>query len=240
MFPLHPIPVPPNTATPGSHGAYFTHTTVLTWADTQLGELASLAIDHFGNVRVIQSESADELALILTLDVQGENHDALANQYFNSVAKVSTLEGATQSITTVASTCTETELADGSLQITGVCIRDLVIALPRTRSLPLSVAFQGSFSASSVELSRLNLSVRAASRSELTDVKGQVFVRGGAADAVVIANRMTGGFSADLSQISEMKLSRISGSVSLSLADPAGSNVSLDDSVIQSFPFSRP
>jgi hypothetical protein len=277
-----PVPPPEGSAPtqPDPGVAYYRHYLQLIWSNQDLSSLASLQVNTSGGVDVmpvgltpapaptsrapgrvvkkmirgnVQAEAANSLTFYLPIDIQKDNHDALASAFASDLQRGSALNGANPYVNVPKRDCQETFNARGEIEtIQGVCVRSIELWIPGSPLVSLNLSWIGGGTVSSVNLANLGLTLNPASMITLTNVATDVSILGGAPDAEISVDRLNtysdpssgisiaGSFAATLSQVGKVDLSSIAGGVFLSLTNSAGANVNLDGKAISTFPFQRP
>ncbi len=247
-------PAEPPIANGAEETAYsFKHHTELSWNRGQLNSLKSLFVQYSGHVSLIQS-TGEELTVQIQIEIEKSHNPVYADEYLNQVMAQSNLQTQDEKLLVPfpAHPCKETFDSSGQLiGVEGVCVREMLIAIPSTSSPMPLLEFEaaGGLSTTQVTLPSLSLILDDGSHSEIDQFTGSLKVRGGGPRAALsvyglldAGQKSTGELDVDLDSIGRMDLQTIAGKIHIAVthppSDPAAAR--LDGKPIPSFPFNRP
>ncbi|MGZ3688098.1 MAG: hypothetical protein ACXVBW_07350, partial [Bdellovibrionota bacterium] len=134
-----PIPVsPPAAGDPDDHQTYYTYHFELHWYGDNLGALQSLKFHFPGKINVV-SGPEDELSLYLPVDIEHTDAaDKLSQMYRDQIQRASALIGVNPLVifpVPAAKDCLNSVL--------GTCPRELTVAVPPSKRLPIELWLTG-------------------------------------------------------------------------------------------------
>jgi hypothetical protein len=249
-YPIESTPVDDSDPQGTQAGVFFTHYVSYTWNGTDLASLEKLTVSHPTSIQVVGASGTQELTLTAKLDIQSQNHEALAADYRDDSRNQSLPHSPQAEIVMPARDCVETR--DAQNQITtlqGVCVRTLVITVPPTSLVELELSFRNSFSAQGGQAPQLTIHIPCATgdaaQINLSQWQGAVSMDGGndatqiTAQNITSLNQLWQGFATDLNSAQFMHLSLLANEVDLALKNYDHADVTLDGLSIDKFPYVR-
>ena len=238
-------PLPIEGAQPNS----FTQNVEFLWSGNDLAAIQKITITHPAPIRLIASPMTDELSLNLTLDVQSDHNDKLVQNYEKEVALHSNFASATPSVVMPPASCVETSNADGQvISVQGICVRELVISIPPQARVQFDLTFLGHLSLDNAQatLTTLHLPTNSAATLESSNWSGALSIFGGSSLSSIQVQNLKkldftwAGLTALLVAGEGFSMQAIHGPIHLELPSSDTSNVTLDGTPIQNFPYDRP
>jgi hypothetical protein len=243
-------PVPVSDAGSDETAFAFQHNVQINWNGEELGLLDSFEVDYPSSVSIIQSLSSDEFSVQIQFDVEKPNDTAYAQEYMQQITAQSQLnaQNAELHIPPPTHLCQQTFNAQGQLNgLTGICVRQLVISVPASHAVPITVHAAGDFALSNLALPSLQLVLQDGTHSTISGLDGNLTVTGGGPGATLSVTDLgdtshkAGNLNLILNAIGSAELSQIQGTVFITLAHPptTGAPVVLDGTAITKFPYQR-
>ncbi|MEK6579342.1 MAG: hypothetical protein AABZ55_08970 [Bdellovibrionota bacterium] len=242
-----PIPPEPGSPTPDAI-LYDLH---MIWNRSDFISLNSLTVDHPFSIRFADGGTNDTLDIKVRLEVQKENSKTFVEEYKDELKKNNkdTWVGTDPKIIFPRRTCTQTKNETGLItDMVGICVRDLTITLPTvSSSLPLSFAldFANELRMEKIKLNRLDLRVKDFSITRLTQITGNVVIRGGGNFATLFLDQINAeanpyALDVELSSVKNLYAMGIVGGIRLDIKSPVNSDVQVDWVPIREFPYIHP
>ena len=232
--PISPT-VPPDSSGPTPHGGYTTYSYQLYWDSTVATELQSLTINHPSDLSITEQDGLGDILVSVSIDVQNDSSQQLANAFQSEMTQNSAWTGTSPKVVVPTRTC-----KDLNQVVTGVCVRQFSLFLPKNLKLGLDLTWDGLLSISGSTVPEIALHLGPSSQATLAQTSGSISLDGGAPDSSFEIQQGTGAFTANLSQIQSLKVEQDKGSISIELAQPKGASVDVNGTPITQFPFHSP